>query len=308
MLGFLNVIKPKGITAHDAVARLRKVLKIKHIGHGGTLDPMATGILPIGIGNACRLFRFLQSDKIYRAEILFGLKTATDDVEGAVISALDRAPDLDHIVTALKNFQGDISQRPPVFSAIHVGGKRLYELARQNKAPAEIAERAVTIFSVELIEYKAPILALRIHCSAGTYIRSIARDLGEQLDCGGCLYSLVREKAGRLMLDSAKTLEEIQEVINQGALESILIPPQAALPLLNLPINQEQTQALRHGRSIFIDCNYLDAPEQHVLVSWAEAPIAICRMKPACSEKRNDLPAGLLIELRPEVVLNNDQP
>ncbi|MDX2256195.1 MAG: tRNA pseudouridine(55) synthase TruB, partial [Pseudanabaenaceae cyanobacterium bins.39] len=182
--GFISIDKPPEITAHDCVSKLRKLLKQKKIGHGGTLDPMATGVLPIAVGNATRLLRFLPSGKAYIAKIRFGLVTNTDDITGEIVS--DRPCsnlNLDTVKDLLPLFQGKITQRPPAFSAIQVDGKRLYDLARRG----EITEADVPMREVEVKEIKVlgwtegdyPELDVAIACGAGTYIRAIARDLGE---------------------------------------------------------------------------------------------------------------------------------
>ena len=214
--GFLNVNKPSGLTAHDVVNRLRKLAGIKQIGHAGTLDPMASGVLPVAIGRACRLLRFLPDDKVYLASILFGRKTDTDDIEGKIIATSCHLPASPDISTALADFVGDIEQVPPLYSAIHVEGKRLYELARQGKTPAFLPVRKVHIYSIEEIDYRrdtvsvpeaascpssctdtpGTLLELRIHCASGTYIRSIARDLGDRLGSAACLAALKRESHG----------------------------------------------------------------------------------------------------------------
>ncbi|MDP3999917.1 MAG: tRNA pseudouridine(55) synthase TruB [bacterium] len=198
--GFLLVDKPSGWTSHDVVAHVRKMSGIKKVGHGGTLDPMATGLLVIGLGKATKeLERFVQGDKTYVAEVTLGATTATDDAEGTVEPAPDVAdaaqPSHADVAAALKRFEGEIEQLPPVYSAIKTGGKKAYVEARKGRT-VERKPRKVTIHDIELLEYEWPIVRFRTTVSKGTYIRSIARDLGERLGTGGYLSALRREGVG----------------------------------------------------------------------------------------------------------------
>ena len=230
MFGFLNVYKPAGKTSHDIVAILRKVTKIKQIGHTGTLDPFAEGVLPVAIGKAARLIEYLDDDKAYDAVVQFGSSTTTYDIEGEVLNTSDKVPDLEEIKTELKNFYGEIEQIPPVYSAIKINGKKLYEYAR-NGENIEVAPRKVNIKELNIINYNAPkrILNIHIECSKGTYIRSIANDLGEALGAYGHLIKLIRTKAGRFDIDSSVKLEEINSAED---VKNRLISP---LDVLNYP-------------------------------------------------------------------------
>lgn len=230
MFGFLNVYKPAGKTSHDIVAILRKITKIKQIGHTGTLDPFAEGVLPVAIGKAARLIEYLDDDKAYDAVIQFGSSTTTYDIEGEVLNTSDKVPDLEEIKTELKNFYGEIEQIPPIYSAIKINGKKLYEYAR-NGENVEVAPRKVNIKELNIINYNAPkrILNIHIECSKGTYIRSIANDLGEALGAYGHLIKLIRTKAGRFDIDSSVKLEEINSAED---VKNRLISP---LDVLNYP-------------------------------------------------------------------------
>ena len=230
MFGFLNVYKPAGKTSHDIVAILRKVTKIKQIGHTGTLDPFAEGVLPVAIGKAARLIEYLDDDKAYDAVVQFGSSTTTYDIEGEVLNTSDKVPDLEEIKTELKNFYGEIEQIPPIYSAIKINGKKLYEYAR-NGENVEVAPRKVNIKELNIINYNAPkrILNIHIECSKGTYIRSIANDLGEALGAYGHLIKLIRTKAGRFDIDSSVKLEEINSAED---VKNRLISP---LDVLNYP-------------------------------------------------------------------------
>ncbi|MFN3927698.1 MAG: tRNA pseudouridine(55) synthase TruB [Pseudanabaenaceae cyanobacterium] len=214
LAGFLNLNKPYGLTAHDCVAQVRQQLGARRVGHAGTLDPMAVGVLPIAVGKYTRLLPFLQGDKSYRAVIQFGIVTDTDDITGRVLrqqSAQELT--LAQIEPYLAKFMGTIPQRPPAYSAIHIGGKRLYQLARTQALPVEqIPLRTVTIHHLNVMAWQAgesPKLTIDIDCSTGTYIRSIARDLGEMLGCGATLAELIRTKSNGFRLEQSVTLGTI---------------------------------------------------------------------------------------------------
>lgn len=214
MQGFLNLNKSAGFTSHDCVARVRRLLKLKRIGHAGTLDPAATGVLPIAIGSATRLLQFLQSDKAYRATIRFGMVTATDDLEGEVLHQA-AVPNLDRsaVEALIPQFLGSIAQIPPRYSAIQVQGKRLYDLARSG-AEIEVPVRTVRIDAIEIQAWRPgdfPELEVDIACGAGTYIRSIARDLGDLLGTGGTLAALIRTRSSGFDLADSLTLEELSD-------------------------------------------------------------------------------------------------
>jgi len=249
---FLNINKPKGITSHDVVHRVRKLTGIKQVGHAGTLDPMATGVMVVALGKACRLLRFLDDDKSYKATITLGVITDTDDIEGKVMSenplAQTNPPSREELLSALAAFTGTIEQIPPYYSAIHVDGKRLYEMARAGKAPPEIKARTVTIDKLDLLSYAAPIVTLRVHCSKGTYIRSIARDLGEKLGMGGTLSGLVRESAGRFMLGQSCDLEDLGG--GKESLHHSLVKIEDAIKMPLLTVSESCAKRLVMGQKI----------------------------------------------------------
>ena len=259
--GFISINKPPIITAHDCVSKLRKLLKQKKIGHGGTLDPMATGVLPIAVGNATRLLRFLPSGKAYNAKIRFGIVTNTDDITGEVIS--DRlCPNLTlgAVQEFLPLFKGKISQRPPAFSAIWIDGERLYNLARRG----EIADADIPIRSVEITEIKVlgwtegvhPELDVAIACGAGTYIRAIARDLGEKLGCGATLSGLQRTHSNGFDLESSLSFEQIAECLRSDNLQ-VLAPDHGLHFLPMLTFNEDETKRWRMGQAIAIPEDFL---------------------------------------------------
>lgn len=243
MQGFLNLNKPPGLTSHDCVARVRKLLRMKRVGHGGTLDPAATGVLPIAVGRATRLLQYLSHQKVYRATIRFGLITETDDLEGAVISATP-VPwlTLAYVEAALPPFIGAIQQVPPRYSAIQVGGKRLYDRARAGEQ-IEVPVRTVEIQRIQVLDWQSgdfPELEVMITCGTGTYIRSIARDLGAALGTGGTLAMLMRTASSGFQLADSLTLETLAAQIESAAFQPI--PPEAVL-LHHPAIELDATQA-----------------------------------------------------------------
>lgn len=256
MEGFINLNKPVGFTSHDCVARVRRLLRLSKVGHGGTLDPAASGVLPIAVGKATRLLQFMSQDKAYRATIQFGIATTTDDLEGEVIASQPVAGlNLEQIVAALGQFKGKIVQIPPKYSAIQVQGKRLYDLARAGEH-VEVPARTVEIFKIEILGWQPgdfPKLDVEIACGGGTYIRAIARDLGVALNTGGTLAALTRTQSSGFNLADSLSLEELELRLKQGTWEPI--SPTVALEHLNaiaLPI--EVAQKWCHGqRVVFCD-------------------------------------------------------
>lgn len=260
------------MTAHDVVARLRRILAIKQVGHGGTLDPLATGVLPVATGKACRLIRFLPGRKVYVAEILLGMQTTTDDIEGEVLSSGARLPAEEEITRRLAEAAGVQMQVPPAYSAVSVRGERLYDLARKGRLPDEIPARQITVYQVEVLDLTLPVVRTRITCSPGTYIRSLARDLGKRLSCGGCLKSLVREQSGPFYLQDALTLEELSERLSSGTLDEVLLPPQNVLDMASAALDKEEAARLILGQRI-----ERPATGDYVLAVYGDLPVAVCR-------------------------------
>lgn len=210
--GFLVINKPKGWTSFDVVAKLRGKLKVKKMGHTGTLDPMATGVLVLCVGKATKLAnRLINAEKEYIGEITLGATSTTDDAEGEITKNLEAGvKSKTEVERALKKFEGVIRQTPPQFSAKKVGGQRAYKLARKGKA-VKLEPVEVTIHELELLDYKWPIAKVRVLCSKGTYLRSLARDLGEVLGTGGYLTVLERTRVGKYTLSQACSIEEADE-------------------------------------------------------------------------------------------------
>ena len=248
MFGFLNVYKPTGKTSHDVVAIVRRITKIKQIGHTGTLDPFAEGVLPICIGKATRLIEYLNDEKAYIGTIQFGSSTTTYDTEGEVVKTSDKIVTQEDIEENLKFFRGEIEQLPPIYSAIKVNGKKLYEYARTGQE-VKIEPRKVTIFELELVNFNQAALQaeIKIVCSKGTYIRSIANDLGEKLGAFGHLIKLVRIKAGDFYVEDSIKLEDLNSpeiVLNK------LIYPTEKLNFAAYNLNEEQKKKISNGNAI----------------------------------------------------------
>ena len=246
--GFLVLDKAAGLTSHACVARVRRAYKLKRVGHGGTLDPAVTGVLPIALGPATRLLPYLEGDKTYRGVVQLGLRTVSDDLEGEVLArfavpALEAA-DLE---AALASFRGRIDQVPPQVSAVHVEGQRAYARVRQGEQ-LELAPRAVTIQRLELLGWDGATarLELLVRCSAGTYIRSLARDLGEALGCGGALAQLRRSEALGFGLEQAVPLE----ALDQAPLPPLMNPLAALGHLPQRQLLDAELEGWRCGRAL----------------------------------------------------------
>lgn len=223
MDGILNVLKPPGMTSFDVVAYLRGLLREKKIGHTGTLDPGAVGVLPVCVGKATKTIEYLtDKDKKYRAELTLGVTTDTQDNYGNVLKVCDVDLTNEQIYNAIKSFVGSYSQIPPMYSAIKIDGKKLYELAR-NGISVEREPRNVNIHSIDIIEIKGNKAIFDVECSKGTYIRTLCADIGDKLGCGGHMSFLVRTKAGCFELSNSLTLEEISELSNNNLIKEKLI-------------------------------------------------------------------------------------
>ena len=218
--GIIIIDKPADWTSMDVCAKLRGILKTKKVGHAGTLDPMATGVLPVFVGQATRGVSFAESgDKEYLAVLRLGLVTNTQDTSGQALHRTEELPDRAALEAVLPRFTGEISQLPPMYSAIKIGGKKLYELARQGKE-VERRPRPVTIHALELVEQTAPgDYVLRVRCSKGTYVRTLCHDIGQALGCGGCMSALRRTMAAGFTLAESRSIEDVQA---QG--EALLSP------------------------------------------------------------------------------------
>lgn len=230
MNGILNISKPSGWTSHDVVQKVRNISREKKVGHTGTLDPLATGVLVLCVGKATRIARYLEAGvKEYSAEMQLGVTTDTLDADGAVIETRQyRAPDREAIEDVFQSFTGEILQRPPVYSALKVAGVPSYRLARQGRAKP-LKARPVTVYHIEFTGFTDPFLRLTVRCAKGLYVRSLCADIGERLGMGAHLTRLVRTCSGRFRLEQAITLEALAHRAAEGRLESALIPIDEAL-------------------------------------------------------------------------------
>ena len=233
MDGILNVNKPSGPTSHDVVARIRQAVRIKRIGHAGTLDPIASGVLVVCLGNATRIVEYLMDwRKSYRATAVFGAETDTEDVTGEVTRETDCSHlGQEHLEAVLPRFVGEILQVPPMASAVHHEGRRLYELARAGKT-VERAPRPIEVYSLKLVSFtpgRQASAILDIECSKGTYVRTLCADIGRALDCGAHMAALIRTAVGRFKVEDAVSVEMVEQSASEGRLAAILHPIDAAL-------------------------------------------------------------------------------
>ena len=252
--GFLVVDKPAGWTSHDVVARARRLLGERRIGHAGTLDPAATGVLPLAVGAATRVVEYLaEASKTYLAEVAFGVETDSHDADGRVVAVRDAAGlSREAVESALRTFHGPLDQIPPMHAAVKVEGRRLYELARRGEE-VERAPRRVAIHVLELLDWAPPVATLLVDCSKGTYVRALARDLGAALGPGAHLANLVRLRTGPFALCQAITLAELAEAALPWAWPKLAVHPDAVIadwPALFL--GGPEAAAWRSGRSLSV--------------------------------------------------------
>ena len=249
--GILNTDKPAGMTSHDVVDRVRRISGQRRVGHTGTLDPAATGVLVVCLGQATRVAEYLMaSDKVYRAQIRLGVSTDTHDAEGEVTATAEVDVSEEEVRKALASFVGSIQQIPPMYSALKREGVPLYKLARQG-ITVEREPRSVKIHSIELLEWNPPLLTIQVKCSPGTYIRALARDLGQRLDCGAHLQSLTRLASGHFTLEKAVSLDELAEAFAQGSWQEIIHPmDEALLDFEPMVVDAQTEKRIRHGQQV----------------------------------------------------------
>ncbi len=250
--GIIVINKEAGFTSHDVVAKMRGICRQKKIGHTGTLDPAATGVLPVCLGSGTKLCDMLtEKDKEYVAELLLGVETDTQDTTGKVLAEREVPGDAEAVRQAVMSFQGAYDQVPPMYSALKVDGKKLYELARAGKE-VERKARPVFIHEIEILEIRLPVVVLRVVCSKGTYIRTLCADIGEKLGCGGTMQSLQRTRVGTFGLDRAVTLGELEQLRDEDRLGELVYPVEKAFVECNsLHVKHEWRKLLDNGNSFY---------------------------------------------------------
>jgi tRNA pseudouridine55 synthase len=252
MDGILNLNKPRDLTSFDIVARVKRITGERRTGHAGTLDPLATGVLPICLGKATRIIEYLFNEtKTYRTRSELGISTDSYDSTGQIIKTADASGiTRERVEAALTAFRGSILQTPPMYSALKYKGTPLYKLAR-NGIEIERKDRPVQIDKLEITDWQPPFFSLEVVCGKGTYIRSLARDIGEKLGCGAVMTELVRTRVGPFSLEESITLEQLEESVEKGFAERYMYPPDFALQSFNaLVINYSQQCSLIHGMPI----------------------------------------------------------
>lgn len=260
MNGVLVLDKPRGFTSHDVVARVRKALRLKKAGHGGTLDPLATGVLPLYLEEGTKLVAFnLEGTKEYRATMKLGQETDTLDSDGRVVREKEGfSCTLEAFEEALRDFRGAIRQIPPVFSAIKHRGRPLYQRARAGERP-EVPEREVMVHSLEVKGFSPPLASLEITCGRGTYIRSLCADIGRRLGCGAHLVELRRLRSGRFTLDHAVTLEEFSQDVEKGKIEERILPLRDCVELAGtIRVEERAARKVCQGQALLLR----DLPEK----------------------------------------------
>jgi tRNA pseudouridine55 synthase len=270
MHGVLVVAKPAGPTSHDVVALVRRLAATRRIGHGGTLDPFASGVLPLFLGGATRLVEYhLADDKAYRAAICFGATSTTDDLDGELTPVAGAAPKREIVLAALAAFVGPQLQQPPAFSAVQVGGRRAYAIARAGEA-VDLPSRNVVMTGLDLVEWDdrdpdRPIATVDVRCSAGTYVRALARDLGARLGCGAYLGALVRTASGPFHIDAARSLDEIRDAAaakGPDGVRALLLPSDTGLDALaSVALTADEIADALQGRYVRPAGGLRGAPE-----------------------------------------------
>ncbi len=280
--GWLILDKPLGLTSTQALGKARRLIGGKKAGHGGTLDPLATGLLPLAFGEATKLVPYvMDGDKEYLFTVTWGQQRTTDDAEGEVMAVSDCCPDEKSIVSVLPSFVGEVDQTPPTFSAIKIGGQRAYDLARAGKPP-EMTPRKVRIDALELIGMPSPDRAdFKVKCGKGTYVRSLGRDLALKLGTFGFIAALRRTKVGPFSVENAFSLEKLEELSHKGEALTALFAVQSALDdILGLTLTASEAQRLRAGQSLLIKPHQvalMDAPV--ILASHQGVPVALIEAK-----------------------------
>ena len=255
--GIINIYKEKGYTSHDVVAKLRGILKQKKIGHTGTLDPDATGVLPVCLGKGTKLCDMLtDKDKIYETTLLLGKETDTQDISGTVLKEHLVQVTEEQVADAVLNFIGEYAQIPPMYSALKVNGKKLYELARAG-IEVERKPRNIQIHSIEILVMDLPRVQLRVSCSKGTYIRTLLHDIGQTLGCGGCMEELLRTQVGSFYIKDSYKLEQISSMVENGDIEQVITASDEMFPTYMKTYIKEEFAAIAYNGNPVLP-KYLD--------------------------------------------------
>ena len=249
--GVLLVDKPSGMSSHDVVQKVRHLLRQREVGHSGTLDPLSTGLLVLCVGKGTKISQFLSAEfKTYIADVRFGVSSPTYDAEGVTHDSEQRDVPLftlEQLQTILNDYLGLSIQKVPPYSAVRVDGRHLYEMTRKGEA-VKLPEREIEITEIELLSYEGPVMRFRLTCSSGTYVRSIANDIGERLGCGAYLSGLRRISVGEFAIEQAHTLEEIERAMADGANESVILPISEALQFAQITLTAEASRLVGFGR------------------------------------------------------------
>lgn len=252
--GVINIYKEKGYTSHDVVAKLRGILHMKKIGHTGTLDPNAQGVLPVCLGTATRVCEILtEKDKVYEAVLLLGKETDTQDSSGTVLAEVPVTVSKEQVLEAIGHFQGDYWQVPPMYSALKVNGKKLYELAREGNV-VERKARLVRIEEISVLETELPRVRIRVCCSKGTYIRTLCHDIGERLGCKGCMEELTRVRVGSFGIDRAIPLGRVEELVREGRIDECILAVDRVLEAYPaVTVQKEWSRLLYNGNPLLAE-------------------------------------------------------
>lgn len=297
MNGIINVYKEKDFTSHDVVAKLRGILKQKKIGHTGTLDPQAEGVLPVCVGNATKLCDLLtDKTKEYEAVLRLGVTTDTQDMTGTILSESAVEITEEKLKEIIMSFLGKSEQIPPMYSALKVGGKKLYELAREGKE-VERKPRPIEIFKLEITEINLPLVRMVVGCSKGTYIRTLCHDIGQMAGCGAAMESLLRSRVDRFTKEEALTLGEIEKIRDEGGLDKIIMPVDAFFDFYpKVMINGEYRKVIDNGNPFM--SRMIGACAENGSSPW---------LTDAQEEKKNEAVKNLKAENIKVLVYNEDE-
>jgi tRNA pseudouridine55 synthase len=298
--GWLNLDKPLGLTSTQALGRVRRILNAQKLGHAGTLDPLATGILPIALGEATKTIQYAQDrDKVYSFTVKWGEATNTDDCEGEVISTSDKRPSVEDIQKLIPRFVGDIEQIPPQFSAIKIDGQRAYDLARDGEV-VDIKSRIVSVYGLTLLATTADSADFELECGKGTYVRSIARDMGQILGCFGHVITLRRLAVGNFTEEGSISLDEFEKIMQNSTPDQVLMPVETALDdIPALAMTALEISRIRQGQTLkFLSRQDIDRLSVAGIDEMTDLILAIGDNKPLALLHKDG------IELHPVKVFN----